>query len=198
MSTSPLSLPYLFLFLLATLFHSSQADVGTAAHYSPPYLRKYILLFPALNWIYLKLVSGGSFPNNLSFWNMSLWLFYTLTRPNETSMRENNRVGFMCSVFVLSCSYILFWQWCVTVSVKQLVRICRRRNMGQWSSLWKAVLGEVHKRRCPENLHSGEDDSDQGCGSRTHFGVAAFEEWCYHGAFHNCICCHRQRFCFVC
>ncbi|CAL8996796.1 unnamed protein product [Prunus brigantina] len=39
MSTSPSSLPWLFLFLfLSALFRSSQADVGSAAHYSPPYL----------------------------------------------------------------------------------------------------------------------------------------------------------------
>jgi hypothetical protein len=48
----------------------------------------------------------------------------------------------------------------LSVPVEQFVRDGRRRNMGQWRSVWETVLGEVHQRYKTGRLYKRPDNPD--------------------------------------
>lgn len=53
--------------------------------------------------------------------------------------------------------------------------------MGQWSVVWEAVLGEMHKRRYNRDVYSGHHDSDQDCELCCQCCFAAVGWWHHHG-----------------
>ena len=136
----------LALFSLVVLFflHTCcYGDVGTAARYAPPYLRKYILRKQKEKSI------------TLIPYSLKPYLAIYIAKTLHASISHNN--------FLINYSHNMLWIRYIWISIQQFVRGIWWWNMGQWCSMWEAVLGEVHQCFSTRCLFSKPDYSDQDC-----------------------------------
>lgn len=146
-----------FLLFLSNLLHFSHADVGTAARYSPPYLREY----PQVQF---KLQNLQPFTNLLHLSMLSLKTCFLFSFVD----------------LIIMCSDGVLWWWPIPVSVQQFVRSSWRWDMGQWSIVWEAILGEMHQRFRAWNLCPWPDYPGQDCWLCSQCTVSTF------GSIHHC------------
>lgn len=153
--------------ILTTVTPLSYCDVGTAAHYSPPYTRK-------------LLVAATSYS--------PLQLFFLSVR----GFGERNLFYFLAFV---GCSYGLLRERPLAVPFEQPVRGSGGRDMGQRGGVREAVSGPLHQRGRgrdlrPEQYHPGPDRR-QG----RHLGVPAVEGRCHHRPLDHGLQLHREPVC---
>lgn len=131
------------LFISQLICNTSFADVGTAARYGPPFLRKS-----------MKTINNWS-PCLINFFaEFGTYLCIKFYRDPMFMYSDN-----------------VLWKWPDSVSFEQFIRGGWRWDMGQWGILREAVPGEMHKRLGARNLWTWADYSNQDRWLRSSIGI---------------------------